>query len=59
MKASKVRIKMFSAVRMSGMEIIVNDWMMEHPENDIHKIQFEVDKAVHVMVVYEPVGEVK
>lgn len=58
MRASETRIKMFSTCDTSAMERNVNNWMLENPENEIHKIQLQVDKAVHVMVVYEPVGEV-
>lgn len=59
MKASNTRIKVLSTVTTSTMEARVNDWMRENPDAEIHKIQLEVVNGVHVMVVYEPPGEVK
>lgn len=59
MKASNTRIKLFSTVTTSTMESRVNDWMRENPDAEIHKIHLEVINGVHVMVVYEPPGEVK
>lgn len=59
MTLSKIRIKMFSTISTSKLEKEVNDWINENPETAIHKIDFQVDKAVHAMVIYEPAGEVK
>lgn len=50
---------MFSTISTSKLEKEVNDWINENPETAIHKIDFQVDKAVHAMVIYEPAGEVK
>lgn len=57
MKASKTRIKIFSTDSTSAITSRVNDWMRENLEAEVHKIDFQVDRAVHVMVVYEPAGE--
>lgn len=59
MKASKMEVRMFSTCTTSAMEIRVNNWLQENPETEVHKIDFQVDKAVHAMVIYEHAKEVK
>lgn len=59
MRAGETRIKVFSTVTTTTMEARVNDWMRENPDSEIHKIQLDIQTGVHVLVVYEPAGEVK
>lgn len=58
MRAGETRIKVFSTVTTTTMEARVNDWMRENPDAEIHKIQLDIQTGVHVLVVYEPAGEV-
>lgn len=58
MKASNVRVKLFSLDTTSEMEARINNWLRDNPDNEIHTTQLVIQKAVHVMVVYEPPGSV-
>lgn len=59
MRASNTRIKLFATCDTMTAENRVNEWLLNNPENEIHKMELVVRKGVYVMVVYEPPGEVK
>lgn len=59
MRSSNTRIKLFGACDTITAENRVNKWLLDNPENEIHKMELAVRKGIYVMVVYEPPGEVK
>lgn len=59
MRASNTRIKLLATCDTMTAENRVNEWLLNNPENEIHKMELAVRKGIYVMVVYEPPGEVK